>query len=336
MQKLNRFQRFQLLFHRDFDGICSAAVFLEYSQRQSLIGASDIELIPVDYDIRNTWESHALSTPTVIVDFLYHPKAEWWFDHHPTTFIRADWEGTFRPDDQHVWGPGYKSCPRLIIDSIADGRVRSYLSEYFREYIIWSDIIDAAEYASPQQVVESKEPALQVNLTLAVDTTPAYLRLLVTRFQRMSLSQLADSKEVRTRFSKAMIWQQEAISQMREVGELENGVAFFDLTSNAGAFHRYAAYYLWPEANFTIAVYRNGEGFKITVSANPWLRFSGLDVGLVCERYGGGGHRQIGGILVPDKGSALRIGREIAQITRGEAHRAQHMAYPRQTAKQSQ
>src|SRR3990167_62168 len=83
---------FHLFFHQDFDGITSAAVFLSYAKRLDLLSHSRVELVPVDYELKKEWPDRTLPKPGAIVDFLYHPDADWWFDHHPTTFARTDWE----------------------------------------------------------------------------------------------------------------------------------------------------------------------------------------------------------------------------------------------------
>ena len=326
---------FHLFFHQDFDGITSAAVFLSYAKRLDLLSHSRVELVPVDYELKKEWPDRTLPKPGAIVDFLYHPDADWWFDHHPTTFARTDWELSFREDSQHIWNTSYKSCPRLIVDSIRDERVRHALSSRFEEYMHWSDVIDSADYESAQQVVDSKDPALQVNLSLAIDRSPDYLRLLIKHFEEESLGGVVKLAEVRSRVRKAMEWQEAAISFVAHVGEVRNGVAFCDLTSTKGLFHRYAAYYLWPQIKFLVAVYKNDKGFKLTVGANPWQAFRGPDLSLLCERYGGGGHPEIGGILVSKKGRALEIAREITLILRGEKQNAQQLSFRHQVIRQS-
>ena len=326
---------FQLYFHQDFDGICSGAVFLAYARLQGLLTHAGVELTPVEYDLKTRWGRTSLPKPCAVVDFLYHPDAEWWFDHHPTTFVRTDWELSFKADPQHVWNTTYKSCPRLIVDSVTEAPVQKELTDQFGEYLHWSDIIDSAEYESPEQVVEAVEPALQINLSLAVDRSPEHLRFLVRAFEENPIRKVASYDEVQSRFRKAMDWQKQAISYIERVAEVRDGVAFCDLTQTRGLFHRYAAYYLWPNIKFLVAVYRDGKGFKLTVGANPWRPFSGPDLSLLCERYGGGGHPEIGGILVSTKKRALQVGREIAQILKGKTEYVQQLSFRHQVIRQS-
>ncbi|MGD1102038.1 MAG: hypothetical protein ABSA59_08210 [Terriglobia bacterium] len=307
-----------VFFHQDFDGICSAAVFLASVSGTGVGSGLQAQLVPVDYNVKPNWAETDLPKQSAIVDFLYHPAADWWFDHHPSTFVKAEWEASFRSDDRHVWNTRYKSCPGLILDSLRDGVLRTDLKARFREHVIWSDIIDSAEYSSPAQVVQAIEPALRINLSLAADADPPYLVFLVKCMEEKPLDEVARLGEVSRRYEKAMEWQKVAISYMEKVAEVTKGVAFFDLTKRDGLFHRYAPYYFWPQIKFVVAVYANGQAFRITVSSNPWGTHGGPDLGALCEQYGGGGHRRVGGVANLEKRQALRVGREMARKLRGE------------------
>lgn len=307
-----------LFFHRDFDGICSAAVFLAYASRTNISDSREVRLTAVDYDLKKSWADTALPRVSAVVDFLYHPDAEWWFDHHPTTFVKAEWELSFKPDRQHVWNTNYKSCPGLILDSVLDPTLQEDLKARFRGHTEWSEIIDMAQYSSPKQVIEAKESALQINLSLAANNDPEYLIFLVRCLEEKSLDEVAALEEVAQWYEVGKTRQEESISYMAQVGERKNGVAFFDLTKPGALFHRYAAYYLWPDTRFAVAVYKNGQGYRITVSSNPWSEFTGPDLGSLSERFGGGGHAQVAGIALSDRRRALKAAKEIAQMLAGE------------------
>jgi hypothetical protein len=313
-----RRNRLHVFFHRDFDGICSAAVFLASVSRTGAVSGHEVELVPVDYDVKPTWAGTVLPKQSAIVDFLYHPAAEWWFDHHPSTFVKAEWEASFKPDDRHVWNTRYKSCPGLILDSLRDEVLRANLKARFREHVIWSDIIDSAQYSSPTQVVEAVEPALRVNLSLAVDGDPRYFVFLVMCLEQRPLDEVARLEEVSRRYKKAMSWQKLALAYMKKVAEVGEGVAFFDLRNHGEMFHRYAPYYFWPDIKFAVAVYSNGQGFRVTVSSNPWEDYDGPDLATLCEQYGGGGHRRVAAVANLEKRQALRVAREMARKLRGE------------------
>jgi hypothetical protein len=57
-----------LYYHRDFDGVVSAALLLALSPQKP-------DLHPVNYDISSQWSSMKFRRPTGVVDFLFHPDA---------------------------------------------------------------------------------------------------------------------------------------------------------------------------------------------------------------------------------------------------------------------
>src|ERR687894_646492 len=84
-----------LYFHSPcFDGIVSSVLaldFLEGSQHWTFD-----QLQPVDYDSRTNWLSKPPRKPFAVVDFLYHPDAECWADHHQTSFLEPSLKELFR------------------------------------------------------------------------------------------------------------------------------------------------------------------------------------------------------------------------------------------------
>jgi hypothetical protein len=306
--------KLRVYFHKDFDGICSAAVFVAYIR--SVHRGSTFDLIPVDYDLKRQWGNKALERPCAILDFLYHPDAEWWFDHHSTTFVRKDWELHYEPDAHHQWQPAYRSCPGLIIDSIPDDDIRAQLRSRFAEAVQWCDLIDSASYLSPQQVIDATEAALRINASLTQNATPEYLASLVFALEESSLTIVAELDEVSNRYRKTREWQERALEFIRKTAVSGEGVAFIDYAGHSELFHRYAVYYLWPDTDFQVAVYKMSGWHRVTVTANPWKTNHGPNIGAICERFGGGGHQCVGGIIAKSPRHARRAADEIVKLLR--------------------
>src|SRR5215467_2006122 len=78
-----------LYFHYPcFDGVVSAALAWEFLEQQT--GWSINELCPVNYAVRDKWLASELKGPCAIVDFLYHPSADFWADHHATSMLTKE------------------------------------------------------------------------------------------------------------------------------------------------------------------------------------------------------------------------------------------------------
>src|SRR5205823_4390536 len=128
-----------LYFHYPcFDGLVSgvlASQFLETAK------AWHIErFCPVNYESRATWISTPLDRSAAIVDFLYHPQASFWSDHHSTTFVsphaKKDYEQRSGAVTCLLFDETARSCARLLWNhlnsSIPD-------AERYRDMVAWAD-----------------------------------------------------------------------------------------------------------------------------------------------------------------------------------------------------
>jgi nanoRNase/pAp phosphatase (c-di-AMP/oligoRNAs hydrolase) len=75
-------------------------------------------------------------------------------------------------------------------------------------------------------------------------------------------------------------------------------IAVFNVDSSDVLINRYAPYYFFPKARYSLGIVRNIDGTKITAMRNPWLQFPSVYLGKIFERFGGGGHRRVGSLLL--------------------------------------
>src|SRR5678815_401249 len=160
----------RIYYHRDFDGMVSAAVLACILQERG----EAVDWESVNYDQRRDWKAFGRDRRFAIVDFHFHPRAEFWFDHHPTTFLTPELRETYAPSDRWCWDESSPSCPPLILKHAA--RHWGYEApERFLEMARWSDIIDAARYENVEQAVFGDAPALRVARSLTVAPTPEWI-----------------------------------------------------------------------------------------------------------------------------------------------------------------
>ena len=92
-------------YHRDFDGMVSAAILANYLRlRGEEPGWSGL-----NYDQRAGWDQFQAGLRFAIVDFHFHPRAEYWFDHHPTTFLSPELRAQYQPSERWHWDEGSPS-----------------------------------------------------------------------------------------------------------------------------------------------------------------------------------------------------------------------------------
>jgi hypothetical protein len=306
---------YDIYFHNDFDGRASAAVMLAFFSSR---GDTVSRFLPVDYTIKSRWTKEDFfkkrntagrgGNPAVVVDFLYHPKAAFWFDHHETTFKLPSWEKRFKPDKFHQLNPSYPSCCHLVLDSLIKG-FGFKTPAHIRELARWLDVVDGALYKNSRQTIEMKEPALQINEFIerykGANSLSWLIKLLATR----SLASVARDARVTRAISSIRKKRESDLLLYRRSLRRNGKTVHIDLVPYPGRELRFAPFYLYPDITYALALKRKSHGMvHIGVSSNPWRRRAcRLHIGELLKRYGGGGHRYVGGVEVKGKRQATAL-----------------------------
>jgi len=286
-----------------FDGVISAVLASEYLFRAR--GWNTGRIVPVNYDEQKRWPTRRLSQPAVVVDFLYHPKAQFWADHHQTSFcsesLKADYLRRRSPD--LLYDPSASSCAELLWR-----KTFKQLSEpRFREMVDWARRIDAARYHTVQEAVLGNAPALKISLSFMNDPSAEYCRFLVESLRVRTLNEVAASNKVRDRYAivrRAIKRGQRLFSSASRLDD--NGIVVFQLPreTDGALFSRYAPYLAHPNARYSLGILPHGDGAKITAMRNPWLRFKSVPLGQIFRNYGGGGHERVASVLLNNRAEA--------------------------------
>jgi hypothetical protein len=271
-----------------FDGIASAVLAID------VLGWPDAELHPVGYEERAAWLTKPLAEPAAVVDFLFHPHAYFWADHHPTTFANPAAENEYLTRRRESWfhDPTKGSCALLLHDRFQDLAHRE-------ELVRWANKIDAALYDSVDEALFSAEPALVISKGLAVANAEDCADL-VRRLSSRPLSSVARDADVHERFARVQDGVRDSLQALRERSSLQpDGIVVADLTSESSSLgSRYAPYHWYPDANYSVVLYRTENGSKITAMRNPWRDFQSVPLGEIFKRYGGGGHQRVASVLI--------------------------------------
>ncbi|HLH36138.1 MAG TPA: hypothetical protein VKX41_15815 [Alloacidobacterium sp.] len=279
-----------------FDGVISAVLVSEYLKQKR---GWDLEnVVPVGYAERETWASRSLEKPAAVVDFLYHPDAEFWADHHQTTFLNQGLKHNFekRKTVQLFYDPTALSCASVVWRNTH----QTIRHQRFREMVDWANRIDGARYESVEQAVLGDAPALRINFSFMRDPSPLYCRYLVDSLRTKSLADVAASREVDERYQSARKELRIGQKQFRKSARLErDGIVVFHVDHSASpSISRYAPYLEFPKALYSIGILNSDDGTKITAMRNPWRHFRSVPLGQIFRNYGGGGHQRVASVLV--------------------------------------
>jgi len=281
------------------------------------VRGEDAEWQSVNYDQRKNWESFEEGRRFAIVDFHFHPRAEYWFDHHPTTFLSEELRAAYKPSERWNWDETSPSCPPLILRHA--GEHWDYTPpDRFVEMARWSDIVDAARYKSVDQAIFGEEPALRIARALTVAPKIDWLDEIVGAMTAGTLESVADRPDVEQAHQRASRNRDRALEQFPPtIIWNKDGVLLYDASSNKIRRERFAPFYHHPEIHYAVGVIPTRSGFHVTCGENPWnslgLPPERVHIGTIMEGYGGGGHRAVGGANPESLQAARDIAVEVAE-----------------------
>ena len=286
----------QVLFHDNcFDGAASAAVFTRF-YRERIRPEASFTYRGLSHKPGAEGIDPAVFTgdENAIVDFRYSQdgRLTWWFDHHASAFQQPGDEAHFRADTsgRKFHDAHRKSCTKYLAD-VARERF-GWDGSGLAELIHWAEIIDGAQFPSPQMAVALEEPALRIMTVLEANKSPELIPALIQRMQTESLEQIAASPLIAEPLKPLLDRHQRNIEQVRAKARYEQGVVFFDLADEGvDSLNKFIAYSLYPEARYTLWVGQGPSRAKVSLGSNPWRpELRKHDLAAIAGRYGGGGH----------------------------------------------
>jgi hypothetical protein len=304
--------RVRVFYHgKCFDGAASAAVFSRF-YRERIRSNAEFQFSGLVHRAGALFnEADFDGDENVIVDFKYSPspRITWWFDHHQSAFLTAEDSEHYRKSDksQKFYDPEFRSCTKFLAH-IAREKY-GFDPRPVDELIHWADVIDGAQFKSPQAAVEMAEPAMK--LTMAVESTSdaGFLPKLIPRLVEEPLAQVLQEPFVAPLIEPLLERHRRSIEILRKRSECKQGTIYFDITDqDLEGYNKFIPYYLHPDAVYSVGLSSSSFRVKVAVGSNPWTTTQHMvNLARVCERYGGGGHARVGAIsFPPDQAEAAR------------------------------
>jgi len=308
------------VFYHDkcFDGACSASLFTRFHRECVSKDAS--------YDYRGLAhragalfdESEFIGDEIALVDFKYSPspKITWWFDHHLSPFLSPEDREHFlacQKDpacaSRKFFNPDYASCTKFLAD-IASAKF-GFDAKPMADMIYWANVVDGAQYESPEVAVEMAAPAMKLTLIIESTQDPTLIPRLIPLLTELPLEEVLSQPFVAPLLPPLLERHQEATELIRNHAEERDGTIFFDITDHPlEGFNKFIPYYLFPHATYSIGLSKSSFRIKVAVGSNPWTQNEAqkmVNLAEICERYGGGGHPRVGAIsFPPDQEAAAR------------------------------
>jgi hypothetical protein len=293
--------RVRILYHDHcFDGAASAAFFSRFYEG-TCYGTPDFEFTGLAHKASQLFEDSLFDGDiNAIVDFKYspNPNLTWWFDHHQSAFLTPEDADHFKLDrsGKKLYDPSFRSCTMFIATI---GRERfGFQAQDLAELVKWADIIDGAQYASSQEAVELREPAMKLTLVIEGAKGSEIIHKIIRWMRHESLETIVSRPEIHDLYVPLYERHLRSIDIIRKQAVSTSGVIFFDLIGQElEGYNKFIPYYLFPESTYTVSVSTSSFRTKVSVGSNPWSPEEPRhNLATICERYGGGGHPRVGAI----------------------------------------
>jgi len=267
------------IYHRDNDGRCSAAIVARY------FGIGNVEFISMQYGDNVPFEKFEKNETVVIVDFSLQKPGDWkkllkitpnvtWIDHHVTSIENKD-------HPHHL--PGKRSTEYSAAELTWEfffHEETPFVVKLVGDYDTWKfEFKDKSKYFSAGSFLEHTYPdsgfwrVVLENDNAAHETIRNVIEngIIITKYNN--------------RINESIIKYQSKIIDWEGYKTI--------IVNNRGSSTMFDSI---PSPDYEICVwwYFNGKNFTVTV-CSPHEH---IDVTSICKRYGGGGHRQIGGFQI--------------------------------------
>jgi hypothetical protein len=315
----------RLCFHdRCFDGAASAALFYRF-YREHFDPKAAFDLTGMTHRAKHPWEEALFDgDENVIVDFKYSnsPKITWWFDHHQSAFLTpADAEYFKRfPGKNMYYDPEYKSCTKLIATVTKDKF--GFDTKPLGDLIHWGDIIDGAQFPTPESATELIEPATQLALVIEAAPEDGIPAQIIPELAYHSLAEMVKLPIVEKFLGPLLERHRKSIEVLRQRIESKDGVISFDVSDlDLEGYNKFIPYLLHPEGVYSVSVSASPVRAKISLGTNPWNQATAdKNLATLAEQYGGGGHPRVSAISFDpqDLERARKVARDLVTVLRAK------------------
>jgi hypothetical protein len=244
----------------------------------------------------------------------------WWFDHHQSAFLTpADAEYFKRFPGEHMYyDPEYKSCTKLIATVTKDKF--GFDTKPLTDLIHWGDIIDGAQFPTPESATELKEPATQLALVIEAAPENGVPAQIIPELAYRPLEEMVKLPVVAKYLGPLLERHRKSIDILRQRCEAQDGVIFFDVSDlDLEGYNKFIPYLLHPEGVYSVSVSASPTRAKVSLGTNPWNQTTAnQNLATLAEKYGGGGHPRVSAISFDPENldRARQVARDLATVLR--------------------
>lgn len=287
----------RLVTRGDLDGVTSAVLLSTMEEIDS------IELIhPQDI----TSKIFEVTGNDIMANLPYHPKCAMWFDHHQLTESNEKPPAGFK--GSHAIAP---SVSRVIYDYYNSEKLKKY-----ENLVHETDRLDSAQLTA-EEVLEPKGVILlgfTIDGRTGLGSFKDYFKNLVAWLRRMPVEDVMKQPEVAERSRLMKEENSKFLSLLKEHSRKDGNVIITDFrnVNKIPVGNRFLIYTIFPDVNVSVRLQWGPEKMFIaaTLGHNIFNRTCKTNIGYLCSKYGGGGHKGAGACVLKPKDAD----RQVAEI----------------------
>jgi hypothetical protein len=253
----------------------------------------------------------------IVVNLPFVPGCGMWFDHHVTEGEKAAEVSGFR--GSFAVAP---STARVIYDFYKDKQ-----AEFgkFAELLEATDRVDSGQLTQEEITVPKGWVLLGLTLDPRTGLGPEfrkYFRWLVEYVKEVAIDKILQHREVAKRCERVLKEQAEFKQFLSKHTARDGNVIITDLRGIKGVpvGNRFLVYTMFPECNVEMRIFAGlGDTTVVAVGKSIFNRTCRVNVGELCQKYGGGGHANAATCqLAPDAAEkAIAEIREVLKVNQG-------------------
>ena len=274
----------------DFDGIV-CAVLLQ-------------EALAIDEPVRwvepNVMQSGRVEIrkDDIIANLSYHKNCLLWFDHHVSNSLDIPFNGAFKvaPSAAGIIFDFFNSFDAGKNPAFIADRVKGFQRDY-TELVAAADKIDAARLNLDEVEHPEKYPYLCFSMTIVSykSADEPYWNRLVELLRKYDLQKVLKDPEVRRRCKASLEQNETYAALLKEHTVINKHVSITDFRSfeTMPIGNRFLVFSLFPETAVNVKIRHHDddrERLIVSVGRNIFNDRCKVNTGMLCARFGGGGH----------------------------------------------